>query len=91
MLVIQLITATPEASNGNGKMPSVDTWFKARFIYAQGLLTSKPPPEGFDGLDKFLLIISAYKKLSASQPFVLNYRDLRAPNILVDAFGNIQG
>src|SRR5579859_7247479 len=76
-VVTKLIAVTSEAFGDNGKLPASLTWFKARLIYAQGLLRSEPPPDGFDGLDKFQLVVSNYRRLAGSQPFVLNYRDLR--------------
>ena len=67
-------------------------WVKDVFVFTR-LYSPKPLEKPFDGLDLMLLLSWVRKQFSdlADQRFVLQYWDLRMPNIIVDEDYNLVG
>jgi hypothetical protein len=67
-------------------------WINQHFFWQQ-LESLEPTEKPFDGFDKMLLLSWIHKHLPQSndEPFVLNYWDLRLPNIIVDKEDNLAG
>ena len=67
-------------------------WVNQHFFWHQ-LESLEPNEKPFDGFDKMLLLSWIHKHLpqSTDEPFVLNYWDLRLPNIIVDKEDNLAG
>src|SRR2546421_11488410 len=76
------------------KLPTSNTWAKAKFIATKRLLTTTPLPQGprFAGLGYFLILGWVSRLMTSSNQsndYVLHYWDTRTQNIMVNNRGQI--
>ena len=71
------------------ELPEAHTWLSIQ--YFEKLLKKNQPDPSFNGIDTLVLLGWFKDHIPEDDEFVLNYFDLRAPNILFDDSLNIAG
>lgn len=74
----------------NVELPEVHVWLSIQFL-ADKLLNNNQPEPSFDGIDILVLLGWLKDHIPEDDEFVLNYWDLRAPNVLFDDSQKIAG
>jgi hypothetical protein len=92
--VVTRLMVQPGISNTPDKLPTPNTWAKAKFIATKRLLTTTPLPQGprFAGLGLFLLLGWVSKQMTSSNispDYALHHWDTRPANIKVNDQGKI--